>query len=847
MKKIWYIRIVVFLTLTGLAPGLWAQESDKDADFIAGRAALDDGFYEVAADLLQKYIDGTIVKRKKANGSVFLFLAWHKMNQDQKIIDWLNENAKLAVATRYEASYFYWYAQAHYSLGQYDVALEYLRLFDERYPDDELKPYALRLRALTLREKGESGEAAKLFQQFYDRYPDREEMPEHLMDWASLLLTMKQSDAAMNRLEELVSRYPDHEAAFRARLWLGQWELEKKRYEAAEEWLNPLTANSSSPVSLRADAWFALAGSAVARGSLTNALKALGEAEVLTTNVERRVEARIDRARLLMQMDRLDDAVQVMDQTVFSMASQPQAAQAQLELSDLLRAQGRFELAVDAYQRYIESFSDPDGQRQAYYGKAWCLWELKRYAEAATAFEKAYDNVRNPTLREQTLVKAADSYFMNGQYRIAGTIYEKAVAEFDRSPSRADMTFQAAESFARAADTTNTVRILTGLIDAQGENDIAMAGQLRLARFYEEQRSWTEAFDAYNTFLVRFSSSERYPEALLSRAMLRYRMGAYPEALADLERLMAEFPGTVWAERAYFMRGWCYYQMGDTEQAVSIGRSFLAKYPDSTWTAEVSFWLAEHDFNQQNYGVAETNFAALASFHPTNALADKALYWAGRAAFEQKAFRRAIDYYGQLIRLYTNSVMIPDARFAQGDSLTEIGDFAGAILAYDEIIKKYPASPLMVRALGRIGDCQFTLGSDRFDRYQEAVASYRAAIAHPQISPSLAVQAEYKLARTYERLGRNEDAVTHYLNVVYGWLAGRGGGIPMDEVWFVRAAFSAASLKEAVQSWDEATKIYQRVIDSGITAGGDAQLRLERLAELKKAGSTSAPETPNMP
>jgi TolA-binding protein len=329
--------------------------------------------------------------------------------------------------------------------------------------------------------------------------------------------------------------------------------------------------------------------------------------------------------------------------------------------------------------------------------------------------------------------------------------------------------------------------------------------------------------------------------------MLRYRMGAYAEALADFERLMSEFAGTVWAERAYFMRGWCYYQTGDTQQAVAIGRSFLAKHPDSTWTAEVSYWLAEHDFNTQSYGVAETNFAALAAFQSTNALADDALYWAGRSAFEQKAFRRAIDYFGQLIRLYTNSPLIPDSRFAQGDSLTEIGDFAGAILAYDEIIKKYPASPLYVRALGRIGDCQFTLGSDRLDRYQEAVASYRAALAHPQIAPALAVQAEYKLARTYERIGRTNEAVTHYLNVVYAWLAGRGEGIPMDEVWFVRAAFSAAALKEAASAWEDAAKIYQRVIDSGITAGGDATLRLERIAELKKAGSTTVSETRNMP
>jgi outer membrane protein assembly factor BamD (BamD/ComL family) len=532
---------------------------------------------------------------------------------------------------------------------------------------------------------------------------------------------------------------------------------------------------------------------------------------------------------------------------VFTLASLPQAALAQIELSDLLRAQGRCEQAVEAYQRYLESFTDPVGLRHAQYSKAWCLWDLQRYAEAATAFEKAYDLLRNQSLREQALVKSADAYFMNAQYRLAGAAYEKALAEFARSPGRPAMLAQAAESYARAADGTNTVRLLATIIAENPQSEDAMTAQLRLARFHEDQRAWADALAAYDLFLSTYSASERYADALLARGLLRYRMQAYDDALADFERLMSEMAGTTWAERAYFMRGWCHYQKGDVRRAIDIGRSFLAKHPESTWAADVTFWLAEHDFNVQQYGVAETNFAALASFQPTNALADRALYWAGRSAFEQKAFARAIDHYGQLIRLYTNSPMIPEARFAQGDSLTEIGDFAGAILAFDEIIRKFPAHPLVVRALGRIGDCQFTLGADRADRYNEAAASYRAALTHPQIAPDLALQVEYKLARTYERLGRNDDAVTHYLNVVYQWMARRAEAeVPPEEIWFVRAAFSAAALREAGGAAADAAKIYRRVIDAGVAAAPDAALRLERL-EGRKADSTTVPETRNMP
>ena len=183
--------------------------------------------------------------------------------------------------------------------------------------------------------------------------------------------------------------------------------------------------------------------------------------------------------------------------------------------------------------------------------------------------------------------------------------------------------------------------------------------------------------------------------------------------------------------------------------------------------------------------------------------------------------------------------MTPDTRFAQGDALTEIGDFAGAILAFDEIVRNHAGHPLVVRALGRMGDCQFTLGVERPDRYQEAVASFRAALSHPNITRDLAIQIEYKLALAYERLGLSAEALTHYLGVVYAWLAGRDDDVPLDEVWFVRSAFSAAALREHAGVWDEAVAIYQRVVDSGITAAADATIRIDRIRQQRQKNSAT--------
>jgi len=842
MKR--FILMAFYVLSISIPITVKAQEIERDPDFVAGRVALEDGFYDVAASRLEKFVNSTLSTRKKANASVFLFRAWYGLGDNQKIIDWLRANWQVSKGTRYESAYQYWYAQAKYSLGEYSRSLEYLKDYEKKFPKDEFYPYMLRLKAQAMRENRQLGSAEELFAQYDREFPGRSDIPDNLLDWAGVLIQLNRKDDAKEKLEILVRDYGTSPASRNARVWLGEAAIESGNPEEAMSWLTPITLDEQADPSTRASAWFSMASSFVTRGDITNALSALSQGELLSTNAERKVEARIDQARLLMGLNRLNDAIQIMDETVFTLATQPQAARAQLELSDLLRAQKQFEKATEAYQRYLESFSDPAGQRHALYSKAWCLWELGRYAEAALAFEKAYNALSNQALREQSLIKSADSYYMNGQYRLAATAYEKAMSEFMRSPEYPDMMYQTAESYARAGDSTNAVAYLLRIVASFPDKDIAQVSMKRLARFYEEQKKWDNAISTLDEFLVRFKQSDRYPEVMFDRAMLYYRLARYQDSLTDFERLREEFPDTPVAMRADFMRGWCLYQLGDTARAIQIGNKFLSRNKDSEWAPEVAFWLAEHEFNTLNYGVAESNFVAIAKSSPSNYLAEKSVYWAGRSAVEQKAYRRAIDYFTQLTRQYTNSVLIPEARFAQGDALTEIGDFAGAILAYEEIIKLYPGSPLVVRALGRIGDCQFTLGSDRPERYQDSIASLRAVLTHPMVTRDLALQAEYKLARAYEKLGRSEEAVNHYLNVVYDWLAGREAGIPVDEVWFVRSAFSAATLKESTQAWGDAITIYNRVIDSGITAGKDARIRIDRIVnQRQKNGAPSSGET----
>jgi TolA-binding protein len=365
----------------------------------------------------------------------------------------------------------------------------------------------------------------------------------------------------------------------------------------------------------------------------------------------------------------------------------------------------------------------------------------------------------------------------------------------------------------------------------------AQRALLRVASLKEEAGAWDEAVDVYDELLLRYSGGEREVDALRARALTLYRLGLFKESLQDFERIVKDFPDTPAAEQAFFMRAWCALLLGDARRAVQINQQFLNTRTNSVWTPDVMFWLGEYHYNNGAAREAETIFDQLARRFPGHSLSDAALYWAGRSAAEQNEYRRAMTYYNDLTRLYTNSARIADARFAQGDALSELGEFSGAILAYDDILRRYPGSYLADRALGRKGDCQFTLGPDRPERYQEALASYHALLNSPTATTELKLQAEFKIGRCHEKLGRRAEAFEYYMKVVYSWLAEREAGRSHDPIWFTRAAFSAAALKETDRQWDEALRIYQRVADAAVAASPDAEKQIRKLRAEAAAAS----------
>lgn len=823
-------RWVVILVCAGLAVAAAAQEP---ASLGPAKAALEDGLFDLTERQLQQFLAGRDRAAPESQMAlVLLARALHGQGRYADVVTLVNESA---VKGRLPAAgLVFWRAMARYELAEYTTALADLQGFGSRYAGDPYAARAARLEAWCVLKAGRASEALEAFARFDKAYGATEEGVANLLDWGQALLAAGRADDAVQTLERLTVRAPSTAEGQEGRLALAQALIQQGRWEPAWNLLNLAASDAAVRVDRRARAWLALGDLNVARTNYEAAVAAAAKAVELAPTALLKNRARAMQGRWLLRIGRTDEGASLLRTTVAAMPQDPLASDLQLEIAAAYYDARQYEKAADEYQRHLETFTGPLGQFRALKGRAWALWQLARYAEAGAAFEKAAGMAPEAAEKETCLAKAADAAFAAAKYKAATEAYDRVLELFPRSSLAPQMLFQAAESLSRLGQWDAAEARFRALVRDYPEHGLAERALMRIAEMREEQGPgrMRDALAGYGEVMAVYTNGALYPEALHRHGLVAYQMLDFNQALLDFSRVATEFTNSRVAPQAYFMRGWALYMMGREDEAVAVCRSFVERHPASEWTPSVLFWLGEYAFNHGQFAEAEKAFLRIADAHARHDLADSALVWAGRSASRQKEYLRAVDLFARAAKEYPASTHMDEVRFFQGDALSELGEFSQAIVVFEELIAKYPASALVPAAWGRKGDCQFTLGTGDAKRYEEAIASYRGVLNTAGAGFDLKLQAEYKIGRCLEKLGRRQESFEqYYTRVVCRYLEESAAAREPQSasVWFTKAAFSAADILEADKDWRRAVKVLERVVDARVSASGDARARIERI------------------
>jgi len=791
------------------------------------RSALEDELYDVAGAKLTQYLQKVSTPAERCDGILLLAQALHGQKRYQDMLNLLEQNRNLADGSSQADAFEFWLAFARFEQGQWAQVVEACRRLDQKYP---LSPYcsrALRLQAWSLVKQGQTNAAVACFARLAEKYEATPEGPANRLDWAETLINAGQIGAAREVLERMPVINPETRTGQEHLSMLGRIYLNDRAWDKARTAYTPLATLRNVPDEYRAMALFALAEIAVAQTNLVEALSLLDQGIEQLSDPALKGMCNLRKGKLLLKMDKPEEGIALLHGFVAAQSTNALAQEVQLELAQTLLDNGLPDKALLDFQNYLETFADPAGAARAQHGKGLALFNLGRYNEAAAAFEKAGEGAQSPLDKARYRLQVGNAHFAAGQYKLAIESYARIQTQWPETPLADQAEFQIAECWSRMGEPARAETLFWDLVDKDPYGELTPAALLRIADLELLQGRADTARSLYTDISRAYPAPTR-ARALHGLGLIEYRADRFGAALNYFEQAHSACPTGDVADRALYLCAWCRFRSGQDEQAVTAFRNFVQRYPNSAWAPDALFWVSEYEYNHGRYGPAETGFLTAARRYPQGTIADAALFWAGRAALMQNEFRRANNHFALLIKEYPISSKRPEARFYQAVALCELGKFAAAILIFDDLIKQFPDHELNETAWFRKGDCQFTLGTEDPKRYDEALSSYQTILDRPAVTPKARMQAEYKIGRCLEKAGRVPDAFERYMNVVYLYYK-TSDHRPDDTVWFTRAAFQAAALKEAETSWRKAAAIYQRIVDADVPSSAEALARINRL------------------
>lgn len=256
------------------------------------------------------------------------------------------------------------------------------------------------------------------------------------------------------------------------------------------------------------------------------------------------------------------------------------------------------------------------------------------------------------------------------------------------------------DRIARAQKLTRAHRWKQSIAELSLIDDNVPAG-VRLERdfwtattLFKMRRRYKDASDIFLRIYKQMGG--RAAKSLFHGARALSRADFDKQAITWYQRVVKEYPRSLWAKEAQFLSGWLAFNLGDYEAALPHLRKMLRTYPKSRWATDARWFLA---FSLYRLGRYQQAFDEL---KPLTAKSDrltggKAMYWQARSLQQLARKQPARDGYKAVIERYPFSWYAHLARAR----LTQVGVSVGA---FGEPADRKPAASRRVPAIDKVVD-----------------------------------------------------------------------------------------------------------------------------------------------
>lgn len=721
------------------------------------------------------------------------------------------------------ASFLFWQGETETGLEKWPEAEKAYRDVLSQAGDSPLAPQAQLGLAWALFKEGNEADARALLASLMQASPPTEAGEKAALVLAKIEIADNQLDGpggASATLEALLARKVHPAALFEANYWRGEIAQLRGQYADAVTDYRIVTDDPKAfPGPLVAEAWFGLGSAYQKLNQHDKAMQALEQAFTLGSAEQMRLASFRLYLESAQAQQRLPEAQAKLRDFAKNDHSPVTASAALFAIASSQAANNAGDEAIGTLEALLTAYPQTIWRPAALFQLGQLYVDKGAPDSALTAFQNCLDAGASPTMAGEAEFKSGEIWFARGDFAKAADFFQKAAGSVDApSPIAEKALFNLLLSEAQAKNLDGYLKTDADFEKLFPKSAYLGRVKLELARLYEKSGQEENARTTYEAALQGTLDPEQHSLLLLRLADLD--RDANPPHLDDALKLYNEIidlPNDPRAPEAAYDAVMVSYEAGKlTPQQTRDGLLELAgRFEKSAIAPNMLFSAAEFFYHQQDYVGAQTNFEKVANSYPQSELVPEALYYAGDSAVKRKDYAAAIQI---LEKIPETAPLKVDARLLQGLIYHLQGKFDNAVALFDAVLATQKDGPLFVTAILRKGNALYALGGADPTKYELAASNYGVLLSSSQGNFAQRNEAAYMRAMCFEKLGRTDDALALYLDVLNGRTMPPDAGntpLPPELHWRVLAGNSAAEIRKQQQDWPGAIDVYRRLESLG--------------------------------
>lgn len=502
----------------------------------------------------------------------------------------------------------------------------------------------------------------------------------------------------------------------------------------------------------------------------------------------------------------------------------PKTLDVQLQCARLLALEKRNEEALAIYTTMLKESRLSTELRITVARESAMIYELNGAPDKAIRMLSIiYEIANTDAQRMEGKFLEGQLYYKNKEFTEAAAAFEEVMVQ--KSPWQKLGIYWALQSQLHLKNYLKALHITEELRKDKNNKEFSSTGQYYSAYCQEKLGKTDEAFKNYQLYYKLFPEDKYAPMAIFAAGKILFAQKKFAEVIEMFKDFPAKYPKNEFAPNALYKIIFSYYQLhkwDEMEKAVCL----LAKnYPESNYCIAGEFWFIDCLRNRGKYDKAEKWIQKMFEKYSKNPeVTAQLLYDCALVCFRSRKSTQALKYLEELFTKYPKNNLNANALFLAGNIASREGNYSLAEIYYRRAARLRPKSAFEVACLGRIADCNYSLYNNTFDKklLKKAADGYKKLLEEKKLPPSIRNQSKYKLARCYELLNKESDALDMYNELLYDYQVDQESGIKRKPVWVVKAANAAIHIYLEIntsESAEEAIRVYRLLKEMKLKTG----------------------------